>query len=519
MAITSDAGADLTYALGDEIEVRVDFSEPVVAVHNPELQLNLGITSAATGTVPAILAGGERTTSLTFRYRVREGDLDTDGVSIGTDALAQGNVEDLAGNPAQADQPDLALDNQPAHRVDAVATGAATVAVVSSAGADNTYALGDLIEVQVQFAAGDEVVVSGPVELVLSFGANDSPPSNLKRRASLVRQTARHLTFHYRVQAGDLDEDGLGVDRNALVGGTVVDEFGNPARLLVPFVDDANMHLVDGVQPEVAGMQIVSVPNDGDTYGLGEDIEVEVSFSEVVHTNQELTLIVQIGGQTRHAAFVDGSGTRTLLLRYTVVSSDRDDDGISVPGSALSCPQEPSACIWDNGGNPTTEPTDGLAAQPGAQGRWAARGAEAVHSVRALERQYLRRGASASRSSSVFRRPSTLGGCRSWCWRSEAPSARRRSPAATGRGACSSNTPCAPGTKTPTGSASDRGPGRCRAVRSWTVTAIPCPSSSRASNLRPATASTASHPRRSPRRSSRPHRKGSTATATRSASR
>ncbi|MCY4012691.1 MAG: autotransporter outer membrane beta-barrel domain-containing protein [Gammaproteobacteria bacterium] len=362
VAITSDAGPDSTYAVGDEIEVQVDFSERVVADHAPELVLNLSIGEAMS---PAHLAAGERTASLTFRYRVVEGDVDADGISIASTALTGGSVQDLPGNNTEPGQPDLALAAQPAHKVDAAATAGAMVEVLSSPGSDRTYALGDLIEVQVQFA--EPVVVSGRLELILSLGSNDTPSSNLKRRATLVRQTARHLTFDYRVQEGDLDLDGLGVDAHALVGGTVVDAFGNPARLLEPFIDDGDTprHRVDGIGPVVEGIEIVSDGGDDDTYGLGEDIDIDVTFSEVVHTYQIRTfLLLQIGPQARQAGFVDGSGTPTLRFRYTVVSSDRDDDGISVRGRALSCDREEEPCIIDNAGNEVQEPIVGLAAQP-----------------------------------------------------------------------------------------------------------------------------------------------------------
>ena len=366
--VTSDAGPDSTYALGDEIEIEVDFSEPVVASHDLGLHLDIGLGER---TADAHLVAGERTRSLTFRYRVRQGDLDADGISIAATALSGGRPQDLAGNNAEAAQAELELAAQPAHRVDAAVNAAAEVRIVSSAGPDNTYALGDLIEVVVVF--DEDVMVAGNVGLLLSFGPNEGvgpdgttvvevpPVRNARRRATLVRQTARVLTFHYRVQAGDRDEDGLRVDEHALTGGTVVDLFGNPARLAA--IDAAAA--VDGVQPVVEGISIVSDAGEDDTYGLGDAIWFEASFDEIVHTNDMLSLFVQIGPEARRVELFDGSGTQTLRFRYVVALDDHDADGISVRSRALSCGDEADfGCITDAAGNPVDEPVDGLQAQP-----------------------------------------------------------------------------------------------------------------------------------------------------------
>ena len=359
VGIVSRPGADDTYALGDEIAIEVDFSETVVATHAPDLELQIEIGSESRR---AHLASGERTSTLTFRYRVQEDDFDADGIAIGATAFVSGSPRDLAGNTTAPAQPALALADQSGHRVDARATAPATVSIASDAGADGIYARGDLIEIDVTFA--EPVVVSGAPQLVLMLG-EDAAGAQL-RRADLARQRPQRLTFHYEVRDGDWDSDGVSVGVHALQGGVIVDAHGNPARRLMPLTDEEN-HRVDGIEPVPVGTEIVSDPAANDTYGLGEAIVVAVSFSEVVHVTEvgaDQVLRISIGEHSRNAVFVAGSGTRTLRFRYVVTEVDRDDDGISLGADALACHPNPEGCtLKDRAGNDMASQLQGMPAQ------------------------------------------------------------------------------------------------------------------------------------------------------------
>ena len=84
-----------------------------------------------------------------------------------------------------------------------------------------------------------------------------------------------------------------------------------------------------------ASVSIVSAPESGDAYGLGENIQVEITFTELVHVTGEPVLILSIGANSRSSEFVSGSGTEVLLFRYTVQAGDLDEDGISIAADAL----------------------------------------------------------------------------------------------------------------------------------------------------------------------------------------
>ena len=70
---------------------------------------------------------------------------------------------------------------------------------------------------------------TGSAGTPLGRSARARPPTPAAP-ASLARQRPQRLTFHYVVQDGDRDEDGISVGENALIGGDIVDSHGNPAR-------------------------------------------------------------------------------------------------------------------------------------------------------------------------------------------------------------------------------------------------------------------------------------------------
>ena len=98
--ITSVPASDQTYAAGESIEVMLAFDE-VVTVDatggRPGLSLQVG-----TVTRDALYVSGRGTTALVFRYRVQEGDMDSDGISWSASALGLngGSLADRSGNAA-----------------------------------------------------------------------------------------------------------------------------------------------------------------------------------------------------------------------------------------------------------------------------------------------------------------------------------------------------------------------------------------------------------------------------------
>ena len=136
LAITSNPGPDQTYSYGrgsgwrDVIEVTVTFSDSVTVTGTPTLRLDLVSgagggdaevpQSDGSGNGEAAYHAGSGTAVLTFRYPVADGDEDTDGLSIGEDALALdgGTIRNGLNQDVSLAHPGLAP--QAGHKVDGV---------------------------------------------------------------------------------------------------------------------------------------------------------------------------------------------------------------------------------------------------------------------------------------------------------------------------------------------------------------------------------------------------------------
>lgn len=110
VAITSDPGADHTYAAGDTVSVTIAYDEIVsldISGGAPTLALTIG-----NSTRTATYASGSGTDDLVFNYTVAAGDLDTNGISIAINSLTLngGTIKDADGNTASLFFPGLADD-------------------------------------------------------------------------------------------------------------------------------------------------------------------------------------------------------------------------------------------------------------------------------------------------------------------------------------------------------------------------------------------------------------------------
>ena len=118
VGFVSDPGPDATYKLGDTIEVAVTFSEAVTVDTTggtPQIGLTIGTGSARQA---AYLRGSDRTV-LVFDYEVVATDADTDGASIGANALTKnsGTIK-KEDSSADANLAHGALADQSGHAVD-----------------------------------------------------------------------------------------------------------------------------------------------------------------------------------------------------------------------------------------------------------------------------------------------------------------------------------------------------------------------------------------------------------------
>ena len=115
VAVTSDPGADGGYAIGDEIQVGLTFSEAVTVTGAPQLTLDVGGQSRT-----AEYSEGSTTTQLLFTYTVASGDEDTDGIAVVANSLALNNGGAIRAGGTNATLTHAALQAN-GHKVDGIA--------------------------------------------------------------------------------------------------------------------------------------------------------------------------------------------------------------------------------------------------------------------------------------------------------------------------------------------------------------------------------------------------------------
>ncbi len=336
VAVASSPASGATYGLGERIEVRVTFARAVAVTGTPQLALGIGAA-----TRQADYAGGTGTPQLSFGYVVVAGDADSDGLSIGASALALnggGIADGRDGSTAAAlGLGSSAVADAAGHRVDATRGPPGVMGVtIGSPQVGDTFERGDTVEVEVEF--NKPVAVTGAPQLALGIGAAT------KQAGYAGGSGTATLAFRYVVVSADADADGLSVAAGALAlnGGTIKVSGGTADALLglgAHAVANSGGHKVAGgtfTASSPSAASVTSAPASGDTYGLGERIEVRVTFARPVVVTGAPQLALGIGSATKQAGYAGGSGTRALVFGYVVASADADADGISVGASALS---------------------------------------------------------------------------------------------------------------------------------------------------------------------------------------
>ena len=308
--------ANATYIAGQNLDFTVNFDESVTVNTlggAPQLAITIGAT-----TRQAVYVSGSGSSSLLFRYTVQSGEKDSDGIAIGSLVANGGTVRDAAGNNATLTL--NSVGSTSSVLVDAAAPSTTSVTVPANA----TYIAGQNLDFTVNF---DEIVTvntaGGTPQLAITVGATT-------RQAMYVSGSeSGSLLFRYTVQSGEKDSDGIAIGSLVANGGTVRDAAGNNATLTLNSVGSTSSVLVDAAAPSTTS---VTVPANA-TYIAGQNLDFTVNFDESVTVNTTggtPQLAITVGATTRQAVYVSGSGSGSLLFRYTVQTGDSDTDGIAI---------------------------------------------------------------------------------------------------------------------------------------------------------------------------------------------
>ena len=325
--VTPKAG---TLVAGDKILVTVAVDEAITVTGTPEYTIDVGGVSQT-----ATYVSGSGGTSLVFAYEVQAGDADgAGGIEAGTDALALagGTLKDSDGNDLDLTTVAVSAGSNSVE----VDTGAPTVtgAVISGAESDGvtpkagTLVAGDKILVTV--AVDEAITVTGTPEYTIDVGG-------VSKLATYVSGSGgTSLVFAYEVQAGDADGAGgieAGTDALALAGGTLKDSAGNDLDLTTVAVSaGSNSVEVDTGAPTVTGAVISGAESDGvtpkaGTLVAGDKILVTVAVDEAITVTGTPEYTIDVGGVSKLATYVSGSGGTSLVFAYEVQAGDADGAG------------------------------------------------------------------------------------------------------------------------------------------------------------------------------------------------
>ena len=239
--------------------------------------------------------------------------------------------------------------------------------------ATDTYGFGETIRITVTFS--EAVVVTG--DPVLTFELGNSGAAREVDAAYESGTGTAALVFAYTVLATDVDDDGIVRVADALMletGEAIASAVGVDADLehAGGSVSESG-HKVDGSR-SVARVAVSSKPVlETDTYGRGETIRFTVTFNAEVDVTGDPVLTFELGnsGAAREvdAAYESGSGTATLVFGYPVVSTDVDDNGISLlDGTDFPTRDSPVGLDSDDSITFTGTGTDAPLAYPGGRG-------------------------------------------------------------------------------------------------------------------------------------------------------
>ena len=237
--------------------------------------------------------------------------------------------------------------------------------ITSEPESGDTYRIGEVIDVTLTY----NVTMDMPelAAIGISVGNNLRRASIDKERWMLgIFPAGGPITFHgeefvfsYTVQADDFDSDGVSISETVFgfYNSTSDTYVPGPTQTSDDYVpepipyfgvsDDAvpdypglsvqSGHKVDG-RPWIDHVEIVSSPASDSGYKVGENIDVDVTFTspvDVVNDNIAASLWFgetngDEGSVRRGAPYQDGSGTDTLRFSYQVKTGDHDSNGLHV---------------------------------------------------------------------------------------------------------------------------------------------------------------------------------------------
>jgi uncharacterized repeat protein (TIGR02059 family) len=148
----------------------------------------------------------------------------------------------------------------------------------------------------------------------VSVGGNSNTVTGVTVNNTAVTLTLASVMPNSSVVTVDYAQNSTGSKKLADGAGNYLATVGDPKSVTVTN---------DTVLPTVA-----SITGTDGTYGVGDNVNLVVNFSEAVNVQGTPTLLLETGSTDRTADYIDGTGGTALTFRYTVQAGD----AASAPG-------------------------------------------------------------------------------------------------------------------------------------------------------------------------------------------
>ena len=220
------------YRANQTIEVAFTYNIDVEVDGEPTVGIGIGWTghNKEEAWREAEYLRGSGTDTLVFGYTVTPGDNDDKGVAIfmghpnkgyGGDGTIKAEGTDVEINPYY-----LGSGNQSAQKVDTTPPRIDSVAIVSNPSNGEAYGVGETISLRIDFS--ENITFVGQPRISVDVGGETRYATLQHQGATLTPGYADSALFQFQVQAGDNDDDGIGLFANSLEmnGGNIYDHAG-----------------------------------------------------------------------------------------------------------------------------------------------------------------------------------------------------------------------------------------------------------------------------------------------------
>lgn len=309
-----------TYQAGEQISIYLTHPQVITVSGTPSIDLVIG-----SNTRQASYISGSGTTLLIFSYTVQATDLDTDGIEIAS-------TVNLPSDPFTFSQNGIVTE------------------VPSSLVIPNTTGLLVGNMPTVDLTAISNITLANESAITLS--------GNCSEEGQTVSVDIGGFVFSPNCTAGTYSTGAQNL--SSLIDGSIDIEVTHSNGVID--ATPANSSVTkDATAPTVNSV----TPVANAAYKIADQIDFTVLFDELVNVSGEPRLELLVGATTKYANYVSGSGSSSLIFRYTISPGDEDTDGLSFSSHAIDLN---SGSIADTLGNPSQLDLDLVSALPSLSG-------------------------------------------------------------------------------------------------------------------------------------------------------